>query len=121
MDEVATERTLRDAGARFALVFGSRARGTHRNDSDFDVAAYFGASPPQAFDILLPSGVDLLVLDTSPLELAGRVALEGQVLFEVDPQARIEWVARTRKVYADERYRFERSHREFAAAVRSRG
>jgi predicted nucleotidyltransferase len=121
MDDSLSELILRDAGARFAFLFGSRARGTQRVNSDVDIAAYFGASPPHASNILLPSNVDLLILDTAPLELAGRVALEGRLLFEVDPEARIEWLARTRKVYADERYRFERSHREFAAAVRSRG
>jgi len=81
------------------------------------VAAYFGVGAPQAFEVLLPSGVDLLILDNAPLEITGRVALEGGVLFDDDPDARAEWVARTRKVYSDERYRFERSHHEFAKAV----
>lgn len=121
MDPTATEQILREAGARFAFVFGSRARGNHRPDSDLDVAAFFGQTPPAAFDILVPPGVDLLVLDTAPLELAGRVAMEGQLLFEDDPESRVEWLALTRKVYADERYRFERSHREFAESVKARG
>lgn len=115
------ERILREAGARFAFVFGSRARGDHRPESDSDVAAFFGASPPASFEILVPPTVDLLVLDTAPLELAGRVALEGQLLFETDPELRIEWLARTRKIYADERYRFEQAHRDFAEAVGNRG
>ncbi len=112
---------LRAAGARFAMVFGSQARGDAREGSDVDIAAYFGSDAPQAFDVLVPSGVDLLVLDGAPLELSGRVAMEGTVLFEDDREARIEWVARTRKIYSDERYRFERSHREFAEAVLARG
>ena len=112
---------LRSSGARFALVFGSRARGEASGRSDVDVAAYFGTGAPQAFDVLLPSGVDLLVLDRAPLEIAGRVAMEGVVLFDDDPEARVEWVARTRKIYSDERYRFERSHREFAEAVLNGG
>lgn len=116
-----TEQVLREAGARFAFVFGSRARGDHRPGSDIDVAAYFGSAPPAAFEVLVPTGVDLLVLDSAPLELAGRVAVEGVLLFDDDPDARIEWLARTRKVYFDERYRLERSHREFAEAVAARG
>lgn len=108
---------LREAGARFAFVFGSRARAESHVGSDVDVAAYFKAGAPQAFEVLLPSGVDLLILDNAPLEIAGRVAMEGVVLFDDDPDARVEWLARTRKVYSDERYRFERSHREFAEAV----
>ena len=62
---------LRNAGARFAYLHGSRATGHYRPDSDIDIAAYFGGQPPNAFDILMPPGVDLLVLDHAPLELAG--------------------------------------------------
>ena len=69
---------LRQAGARFAYLHGSRAAGRNRADSDMDIAAYFGGRPPGAFDVLLPRGVDLLVLDGAPLELAGRVAVSGR-------------------------------------------
>ena len=111
-------RTLRQAGARFAFVHGSRARGTARPDSDVDVAAWWGSDAPPSFDVLLPTGVDLLVLDTAPLELRGRVAQHGVLLFDDDPPARVRWVATTRKIYADERPRLERSHREFAESLR---
>jgi predicted nucleotidyltransferase len=113
---------LRQAGARFAYLHGSRAAGNHRPGSDVDIAAYFGDQPPEAFEILLPPGVDLLVLDHAPLELAGRVAVGGRLLFEDDPVARVRWEATTRKIYFDELPRITRSHREFAAAVaRGRG
>ncbi len=69
-----TVAVLRQAGARFAYLHGSRATGQHRASSDIDVAAYFGGRPPSSFDVLLPPGVDLLILDDAPLELAGRVA-----------------------------------------------
>lgn len=121
MDTDAVIDTLRDAGARFAFLFGSRSRGDARADSDTDVAAYFGVEAPQAFEVLLPPDVDLLILDRAPLELAGRVAMEGVLLFDDAPRERVEWLAQTRKIYADERYRFERSHREFAKAVLARG
>ncbi len=52
--------------------------------------------------VLLPPGVDLVVLNGAPLELAGRIALHGLVLFDDDPPARIRWTATTRKIYADE-------------------
>lgn len=109
---------LRDAGARFALLHGSRAAGTHREDSDVDVAAWWGESAPASFEVSLPRGVDLLVLDTAPLELRGRVAHRGLLLFDDDPPARVHWVAMTRKIYFDERPRFERAHREFLESVR---
>lgn len=106
---------LRRRGARFAYVFGSQARGTARASSDLDVAAYFGPPAPASFEVLLPPGVDLLVLDDAPLELRGRVALEGSLIFDVDPAERVRWEATTRKIYLDELPRITRAHREFLA------
>ena len=111
---------LRRAGARFAYLHGSRAFGQYRPDSDVDIAAYFGGQPPNAFDILMPPGVDLLVLDHAPLELAGRVAARGRLLFDDDPVSRVRWEATTRKIYFDELPRITRAHREFAASVTGR-
>jgi predicted nucleotidyltransferase len=108
---------LRDAGARFAYLHGSRVLGQHRPDSDIDIAAYFGGRPPYAFDILMPPRVDLLILDRAPLELAGRVAVGGKLLFDDDPISRVRWEATTRKIYFDELPRITRAHRDFAASV----
>lgn len=66
----------------------------------------------------LPEPVDVLVLDTAPLELAGRVALHGRLLFDDDPPARVHWEATTRKVYLDEAPRRDRARAEFAQARR---
>jgi hypothetical protein len=93
---------LRVAGARFAFVHGSRAAGTARPDSDVDVAAWFGGLDPAPWDVALPPRIDLLVLDRAALELAGRVALHGALLFDDDPPARVAWQADTRLVYLDE-------------------
>src|SRR5262245_497711 len=102
---------LRRAGARFAFLHGSRAAGTERADSDVDVAAWWGGPPPPPWDVALPEGVDLLVLDTAPLELAGRAALHGALLFDDDPPARVRWQAQTRLVYLDEEDRQRRLDR----------
>jgi uncharacterized protein len=113
---------LRHAGARFALLHGSRARGTHRPESDVDVAAWWPSSPPASFDVPLPDGVDLVVLhDEVPLELAGRIARDGVLLFDDDPPARVRRVATTRKIYADEQPLMDRSHGEFAESLLRRG
>jgi predicted nucleotidyltransferase len=102
---------LRDAGAVFAFIHGSAARGTARAESDIDVAAWWDSEAPPSFEVLLPARVDLLVLNGAPLELAGRVAVDGVLLFDEDPAVRVRWVAQTRKIYFDERPRIERSHR----------
>lgn len=109
---------LRAAGARFAFVFGSVAEGRPTPASDLDVAAWWGEGAPAAWDVGVPAGVDLLVLDEAPLELAGRVALRGRLLFDDDPPARVEWQATTRRIYLDEEDRQRRLDDEF---LRSRG
>ena len=108
---------LRASGAVFGVVFGSVARGEARPDSDLDVAGWWGHDAPQSFEVLVPDGVDLLVLDRAPLELAGRVAMEGRVFFDDDPARRVRWFATTRKIYSDELPRIQRSHREFAESL----
>lgn len=102
----AVAAALRAAGARFGFVHGSRVIGPVRPESDLDVAAWWGTTVrPQPWEVDVPPGVDLLVLDDAPLELAGRVAVGGRLLFEDDPPARVEWQARTRLVYFDEEWR----------------
>lgn len=118
VDMVAVVETLRRAGARFAYLHGSRAEGRHRPGSDVDVAAWFGRRgvEPWAVAAGLPGVVDLLVLDDAPLELAGRVALHGRLLFDDDPPARVAWEATTRKIYLDELPRIAQARRDFRAA-----
>lgn len=109
---------LRAAGATFAFVFGSVADGTATDTSDLDVAGYWGAAAPAPWDVVVPAGVDLLVLDHAPLELAGRVALHGRLLFDDDPPGRVRWQATTRRIYLDEELRQRWLDRVF---LRSRG
>jgi uncharacterized protein len=118
-DESTVADLLRRAGVPFAFVHGSRAAGTHRAGSDLDVAVSLGASVDELeLRSQLPDDVDLLVLESAPLELAGRVAMHGRLLLDQDPAARVEWQATTRKIYADERYRVEQARRDFADAHR---
>lgn len=112
--------TLREAGAAFAYLHGSQVSGRATGRSDIDVAAWWATDPPVSSDVTLPAGYDLMVLNTAPLELRGRVAARGVLLYEDDPVARVRWEAFTRKVWFDERPRFERAHREFLASVTGR-
>jgi len=75
---------LRSAGAQFALVHGSRAGGRARPDSDLDVGAWWGGRAPASWEVDVPHGVDLVVLDTAQLWLSGRIAQEGRLLFDDD-------------------------------------
>jgi len=96
-----------------AFLHGSRAAGTAHPGSDVDVAAWWGRRPPASWQVELPAGVDLLVLDTAPLELRGRVAVAGELLFEDSPEERVAWQAQTRKIYFDEEPRQRRLDRVF--------
>ena len=109
---------LRRAGARFAFLHGSRVTGAARPGSDVDVAAWWGHAAPELWNVALPEGVDLLVLDGAPLELAGRVALHGELLFDDDPPARVHWQAQTRLVYLDEEERQRRLDHIYRAGRR---
>jgi predicted nucleotidyltransferase len=121
-DEADIATACRGAGARFGFIHGSRATGEiARPDSDFDVAAWWADEPPQPWEIDLPTGVDLVVLNRAPLWLAGRIALEGRLLFDDDPAARVAWQADTRRIWLDERPQILQSQREFRQAVAQRG
>ena len=109
---------LRRAGARFAFLHGSASQASQprRPDSDLDIAAWWGDRPPQPWEVELPDGVDLLVLDRAPLELAGRVAMWGTLVFDDDPPARVAWQATTRLIYLDEEDRQRGLDRDFFSA-----
>jgi len=79
-----TIEALRFAGAAFAFLHGSAAEtaGSQQTPRDLDVGAWWPSDPPPAFAVTVPAGVDLAVLNTAPLELAGRIAARGQVLFD---------------------------------------
>ncbi|WP_091544003.1 nucleotidyltransferase domain-containing protein [Modestobacter sp. DSM 44400] len=116
-DECEIVAALRAAGAVFGYLHGSRAAGTARPDSDTDVGAHFAGRAPSSWEVPLPAGVDLVVLDRTPLFLAGRIALRGRLLFDDDPPARVAWEADTRVQYLDERPFIEQASREYLQAL----
>jgi hypothetical protein len=61
-----------------------------------------GQPRPLPWEVDVPSHVDLLVLDHTSLELAGRVALRGRLLFDDDPPSRVRWQAQTRLIYLEQ-------------------
>ncbi|MGI8647933.1 MAG: nucleotidyltransferase domain-containing protein [Mycobacteriales bacterium] len=118
VDEAVVIAALRAAGAQFALAHGSRtADGPSRPDSDLDIGAWWGSQVPDSWDVPLPSYVDLVVLNTAPLWLAGRIAQHGQLLFDDDPASRVRWQAETRLRYLDDIPALRRRYQQRSAQL----
>ena len=101
-----------DPRVAYALLFGSRARGTAHGASDFDLAV--GISPGTSLpamdlgqlvsklEAVAPgTRVDVVVLDEASPALAYRVFRDGQVLFERDHAALVQRKARAILEYLD--------------------
>lgn len=85
-----------DPRIRYALVFGSCARGSTHPHSDFDVAIGGLTSPLSTLEYgdlvgrieaIVGRDVDLILLDEAPPGLAYRVFKEGVVVLDGDPHA----------------------------------
>ena len=97
----------------FALVFGSRARGTAHAGSDVDVALGFGhAGCPATRELgaivsrieeAAGQTVDLVVLEDAPPGLAYRVFRDGVAVLVRDRRAMVERKARAILEYLDYR------------------
>jgi len=105
-----------EPAVRLAWLFGSRARGAARRDSDVDVAVLIGnacAAGPGAvkdtmFRVIGALGrfvrsdlVDLLILDRAPPLLRHRVIRDGVLLYARSDAERARFVRRTLKEYLD--------------------
>ncbi len=95
-----------------AYLFGSRARGAAREDSDVDVAVLIRGEPDSTLDGLgmdllvdlerdLGRPVDLVVLNRAPTDLVHRVLRDGRLVLERDRSARIRFEVRARNEYFD--------------------
>lgn len=82
-----------------AYLFGSRVEGRERPGSDHDVAVLFAGTPPwdatvrlgAALEPVLGTTTDVVDLDTADLELRGRVAEKGRLLFSADEPRRVRF------------------------------
>ena len=110
-------RAVRDLpGVGVLVVFGSRAQGTQRPDSDLDVAVlpdtadsrarrYLQADLAVALAHLAPEGrVDVILIDEAPVDLRQAIMESGRVLLNRDPEAWKELRVRTMREYGDSEY-----------------
>lgn len=114
------EGVARDPSVAFALLFGSRAHGNPRADSDWDVGVYFDPSLErserhvrrlQLIASLEPAvDVDVVVLNDAPPLLAHR-ALMGVRLLVRDLEAWVRFFVRTLASAGDDRV-YGRVHAE---------
>ena len=103
----------RQAGIVCAYLFGSLARGEDRAGSDLDLAVLFAAEPPPTLEEglglrlagvvehAIGRPVDLVVLNTAPVDLVHRVLRDGILLLDADPSARIRFEVAARNAYFD--------------------
>jgi predicted nucleotidyltransferase len=124
------EEILASSGALFAYIFGSRATGEPRAQSDADVAimsdcgldllerARLAADLAEA---LHSPDVDLVVLDEARLELRGHVVQEGRVIYSRDEPRRVDFEVRTRSEYFDYLPTLRELERAYLARIADRG
>lgn len=109
---IAAVLAQRPEGIAAAWLFGSRATGRARIDSDVDVAILMREDPPRTldgmgFDIAaaledeLEVSVDLVVLNRAPVELVHFVLREGELVYETDAACRVGFEVRARAEYFD--------------------
>ncbi len=104
---------LRAAGVSVAYLFGSRARGQARPDSDADLAVLLRnpkAELPllaeaelatRLADVLQVDAVDVTLVERAPLEVRARVVREGRVVLEDDAVRRVRFEVDTQSRWFD--------------------
>ena len=98
----------------FAYLFGGLARGKVRPLSDVDMAVYLAASADpvaakislfdQLTDALETTELDLVLLNSAPTSLAGRILTDRVVLVDKDPFVRHRYESLARRQYFDFRH-----------------
>lgn len=112
--EVSLREALATAPIRVvaAYLYGSVARGTATSASDVDVAVLLRDSPPPTleghlldFEGVLERAVgcpvQVVVLNTAPVDLVHRVLRDGRLVLERDRSARIRFEVKARNEYFD--------------------
>jgi predicted nucleotidyltransferase len=104
------------------ILYGSRATGTQREESDFDVCII--PNPGVSIDLKerialensIPQNIDLSLLEELPVNIRKRVFLEGKVLFTRD----LYYILTLSKETDMEYIRYEHLKRDYHKAVMKR-
>jgi predicted nucleotidyltransferase len=105
-----------------AILFGSRAKGTEKEESDLDLCIIpkpcvdFGLKERIALENSFPEGVDISLLDELPVNIRKRVFLEGKVLYTED----LYYILTLAKETEMEYIRHRRLKKEYHKAVMNR-
>lgn len=102
-----------DQPVLFAYLYGSRAAGRPRPDSDVDIAIYCSEDthPSERFDLGLrlsirigeaigEADIEVVVLNDVPIRLAGRV-IQGTPIYSRDEAARVAYESLTFREFCD--------------------
>lgn len=112
IEQLAAHFRTGDPRIAAAWLYGSQARGSARADSDVDIAVLYGdppawASPGGPFDLegelekITRRAVQVVVMNTAPVDLIHRVLRDGILLCERDRSRRIRFEVRSRNEYFD--------------------
>jgi predicted nucleotidyltransferase len=111
------EALERDRRVMFAYLFGGAAAGKLKPLSDIDVAVYLAGTESLAevkldlfeklSDLFGTAEIDLVILNTAPVSLAGRILLNRQVLVDKEPHQRHRYESLTLREFFDFRKKEE--------------
>lgn len=111
------EALEQDPRVVFAYLFGGVAAGDIKPLSDIDIALYLNCLDDLAevklalfqrlSDILSTSEIDLVILNTAPVSLAGRILQKRQLLVDKEPFCRHLFESRTLREFFDFRQKEE--------------
>lgn len=117
---------------RFAYLFGSQVSGRPGPESDIDVAVQLADDVPterylavrlelsrRLSDAGAPGPLDVVVLNSLPLPLRGRVVANHRVIYSIDEPARVELESRVAREFEDFQIAFRGLDRELLAAIAS--
>lgn len=126
------DELVSEYGVKLVYVFGSYAKNKNRQDSDLDIAMYFGrkedgflklAVLDDLVGIFRREDIDLVILDDADEVLKFQVIKYGQVVYMQDLITKVMFEARVLSEYMDMEYfrrvRNEYGHRRFVESMKS--